>query len=77
MVLRKGMRLVVIGVALGLLTAVGASYLTAGILYGVEAVEPVTFLGVPALLGIVALAAIWVPARRAASVDPMTALRSD
>jgi predicted permease len=77
LVLKKGMTLVLIGVALGMLAAVGASYLTAGILYGVEAVEPVTFVGVPALLAVVALAATWVPARRAASVDPMTALRSD
>jgi ABC-type antimicrobial peptide transport system permease subunit len=71
------MTLVGLGIVLGLAAAAGVSTLTAGVLYGVEGMEPVTFLGVPALLATVALLAIVVPARRAASVEPMRALRSD
>jgi predicted permease len=77
MVVRHGMTLVGLGIVLGLAAAAGVSTLTAGVLYGVEGMEPVTFLGVPALLAAVALLAIVVPARRAASVEPMRALRSD
>jgi len=69
--------LVGLGLVLGLAAAAGVSILTAGVLYGVEALEPVTFLGVPAILATVAIVAIVVPARRAASVEPMRALRSD
>jgi predicted permease len=77
MVLLRGMKLVAVGVVLGLAAAAGLSYYTAGLLYGVEAVEPITFLGVPAVLGLTALTATYLPARRAAGVDPMRALRSD
>jgi predicted permease len=77
MVIRRGMALVGLGLVLGLAAAAGVSTLTAGVLYGVEALEPVTFLGVPAILATVAFVAIVVPARRAASVEPMRALRSD
>jgi predicted permease len=77
MVLRKGMSLVGIGVALGLLGAVIASRMMVGMLYGVSAVDPATFLGVPALLGAVALVASFIPARRAAGTDPMMTLRAE
>jgi predicted permease len=77
MVVRKGMTLVAIGVVLGLGAALGASHFMASLLYGVSALDPVTFVGVPGLLIVVALLAAFLPARRAASVDPMLALRAE
>lgn len=77
MILRQGMLLVAVGVALGLAAALAATRLLAGFLHGVSATDPATFLAVPALLAAVALLASWLPARRAARVDPMTALRAD
>jgi predicted permease len=75
MVLRQGMKLVGIGIATGFLGAFAASRLLRGLLYGVSPFDPLTFAGVPLLLAAVALAACFLPARRAAGVDPMTALR--
>ena len=63
------------GLLLGLLFAVGASYLLRGLLYGVRTVDGVSFVGVSLLLLGVALLAAYAPARRAASVDPNVALR--
>ncbi|HEU0078585.1 MAG TPA: FtsX-like permease family protein, partial [Longimicrobiaceae bacterium] len=77
LVLRQGAVLVAIGVGLGLAAALAATRLLAGFLHGVSATDPATFLAVPALLAAVALLASWLPARRAARVDPMTALRTD
>ncbi|UCG86753.1 MAG: ABC transporter permease, partial [Gemmatimonadota bacterium] len=77
MVIRKGMFLVGVGVALGLLAALVASRMMAGLIYGVSAVDPATFLGVPTLLCAVALLASFLPARRAAGVDPMMTLRAE
>ncbi len=77
MVIRKGMTMVGIGVALGTGIALGASRLMENLIYGVNAIDPVTFLGVPGILCAVALLATYLPARRAASVDPMKALRSE
>ncbi len=75
LVLAEGMRLAVIGTVVGLLGAVGAARLIEGLLYNVSALDPVAFAGVPALLFVVALIAVYVPARRAAGVDPMRALK--
>lgn len=77
MVVRKGMGLVTIGVVLGLGAALAASRLMAGMIYGVSAIDPATFFGVPGLLCVVALLATFVPARRAAAVDPMGTLRAE
>jgi predicted permease len=71
-----GMRLVGIGTGLGLMLALGAGALLSRFLLGVEPWDPVTFLTIPALLGMVALGAAWIPARRAAAVEPVRALRS-
>jgi putative ABC transport system permease protein len=75
LILRQGGTLAGAGVVLGLILAIGlARFLTAQ-LYGVRATDPVTFLAVAMLLGLVALAACCIPALRAAKVDPMVALR--
>ena len=75
MVLRQGLRLAVVGAAVGLACALVVSYLMAGVLYGVRPADPLTFVGVAALLICVALLACYIPARRALRVDPLTALR--
>ncbi len=77
MVLRQGLRLVAVGMAVGLAAALAATRLLTSLLHGVSATDPATFLAVPALLTAVALLASWLPARRAARVNPMTALRAD
>ena len=75
MVLRQSLTLCGIGVSIGLILALGLSRLMAGLLFGVKPTDPLTYLTVAAGLTVVALAASYLPARRAASVDPMTALR--
>ena len=77
MVLRDGLMLVGIGAAVGLAGAFAVGQALSSFLYGVGATDPVTFVGVLAVLTLVALAACWVPASRAAKVDPSTALRWD
>ena len=74
MVLRQGMRLTGVGVALGAIVALVASQLIAALLFKVRPADPLIYLGVCALLAAVAAAACWLPSRRAARVDPMSAL---
>jgi putative ABC transport system permease protein len=75
LVVREGMSLVTLGVMLGVVASVAATRLMSGLLFGVSATDPAVFGVVAGLLGSVALAANYVPARRAAKVDPMVALR--
>ena len=75
MVLRQGLLLAGIGIALGLTGAAGVARLLRSWLYGVEALDPLTFAAVPAVLVLVTLAACVIPARRAARLDPIAALR--
>jgi predicted permease len=75
LVLSDGLVVIGLGLAVGLLLAAAATRVIAGFLYGIEAIDPLTFVGVPLVLGIVALAACYVPARRAVKVDPLVALR--
>ena len=77
MVLRQGLSLAAAGVAAGLLAALLLSRLMTGLLYGVGAADPWTFVVVPLVLALVAVLASVLPARRAARVDPMAALRSE
>lgn len=74
-VLGQGGRLAAVGIVTGLVVAIGVTRLMSSFLYGVGATDPLTFAGVATLLAIVALAACYIPARRAMKVDPMIALR--
>jgi ABC-type antimicrobial peptide transport system permease subunit len=74
-VLAQGFKLAAIGVVLGLLIAFGLTRLLASLLFRVKASDPMTFVAVAVILTGVALAATYFPARRAAGVDPVEALR--
>lgn len=75
MILGEGIRITLIGVAIGVAAALGLTRLITKIIYGVSASDPLTFLGVSLLLTAVALLACYIPARRAMRVDPIIALR--
>ncbi len=75
LVVKQGMTLALLGIAAGAALALGMTRLIAGMLFEVKATDPLTFAGVAALLGAVAFLANYLPARRAAKVDPMVALR--
>jgi predicted permease len=75
MIVGQGMRLAGIALVLGLVAALAVARLFGAFLYGVKTDDAATFVGVPVLLGVVVLMASWIPARRAARVDPMVALR--
>jgi ABC-type antimicrobial peptide transport system permease subunit len=77
LVLRQGLTLACIGVGVGLVGALVVTRLLRGILFGVTATDPLTYIAVPSALLAVALLACWFPARRAASIEPMTALRHE
>ena len=77
LVLRRALSLTFVGIALGLLGAVGIARALAAFLVDVSATDPATLAAVVALFTAVAVLASWLPARRAAAVDPMRALRSD
>ena len=77
MVLKRGLLLAGVGVALGLVLALALTRLMSGLLFGVSHADPITYTAVAIGLVAVALTACYVPARRAASLDPMTVLRAE
>jgi putative ABC transport system permease protein len=77
MVLGEGAKLAAIGVVIGLLAAFALTRIISGLLYGVSAVDPITFVCIPLLIAVVTLLASYVPARRASRVDPNLALRNN
>lgn len=77
MILRQGMTLVVVGLGFGIAAALGLTRLMKTLLFQVEPSDPMTFAGVSLVLGLAALIACYIPARRALRVDPLQALRSE
>jgi predicted permease len=77
MFLRHGLTLTAVGITLGVLVAVALTRVMSALLFGVAAVDPMTYVGMSTVLGAVALLATYLPARRASRVDPVIALRGD
>ena len=75
MILRQGLVLTVIGIGVGIAGTYALTGLLGSLLFGVKATDPLTFVAVSVMMGIVAMSACMVPAWRATRVDPMVALR--
>ncbi len=75
LVLGEGARMAGLGIVIGIVASLAVTRLVSSLLFGISATDPLTFLGVALLLSLVALAAAYIPARRAMRVDPVTALR--
>jgi putative ABC transport system permease protein len=75
MIVGQGMKLSLLGVVLGLGCSMALTRLLTGLLFGVSTTDPLTFILIAVLLAVVALLACYIPARRAARVDPLVALR--
>jgi putative ABC transport system permease protein len=77
LILKQGLAMTLIGVAAGILGAIATARVMSGLLYGVTATDPATFVAISLLLAIVAMLACYLPARRAARVEPIAALRCE
>ena len=77
LIIHGGLRLTLAGVVIGLIGALALTRYLSSLLFEVKPTDPLTFAVIPLVLGAVALFACWLPARRAARVDPMVALRAE
>ena len=77
LILAQGMWLIIIGIVIGLIAAYVGARLMASILFGISTTDPVTFIGVPLFLILIALIACYVPSWRATKVAPLLALRGE
>jgi predicted permease len=77
MVVSQGMTVALTGVAIGIVGAFALTHVMQSLLFGVNAFDPLTFIAIPLLLAAIALLASWIPARRAARIDPTISLRSE
>jgi putative ABC transport system permease protein len=77
MIVGHGMAMTAAGTAVGIVAALMTARLMTGLLFGVSAIDPLTFVVIPLLVAAVALVACWLPARRATTVDPLVALRTE
>jgi predicted permease len=75
LILRESGRPVFVGLVIGIVAAVGASHLLRALLFGMSTLDPLSFIGVALLFGLISMLAAYLPARRATTVDPMVALR--
>jgi putative ABC transport system permease protein len=75
LVLRQGLTIALAGVTIGVAAAMGLTRLMRGLLFGVEPIDPVTFAATSLALAVTAVAACYLPARRAARIDPLGALK--
>jgi ABC-type antimicrobial peptide transport system permease subunit len=77
MVVRQGMSVALAGVIIGIGAASALSSVLKSLLFGIEARDPIVFLGVPVVLSAVALVAVWLPASQASRVNPIDSMRSE
>src|SRR5690606_35778547 len=77
LVLGRSLTLIALGIGTGLVASIGLTDLLAGLLFGVTPLDPLVLFGTSVVLALTALAATWLPARRAARMDPLVALRTD
>jgi ABC-type antimicrobial peptide transport system permease subunit len=77
LVLRQGMTLTLLGIAIGLAASAAATQALLSMLFGISPLDPITYVGVIALLTLVSASACWTPAWRAARVDPSITLRAE
>ena len=77
LVMGQGAKLTLVGIALGLVGAVLFTRVLESLIYGISARDPLTFIGIATLLAVVALLATWIPAERAARIDPLLAIRKE
>jgi putative ABC transport system permease protein len=75
MLFRRGMTTAAAGLAIGMAAAYGLARLLTALIFGIDASDPATFLGIPLVLVLTAALAIYIPARRAMRIDPIVALR--
>jgi ABC-type antimicrobial peptide transport system permease subunit len=77
LVVGEGLKLSAVGIVIGLIGALAVTRVMASLLVGVNPTDPATFAAIVALFGIIAMAASWMPARRASRLDPMAAIREE